>query len=113
MQKGKLITVSSRLPYRITVTKSKIQTTPSIGGLPTALRSYFDIARDEFESLHWIGVSDVSRKHYEKTGSGEVIEAGNVLMHQIFLPNKMKDGFYDGFCNSILWPLFLYFPSFV
>lgn len=23
----------------------------------------------------------------------------------------MRDNFYDGFCNSVLWPLFLYFPS--
>lgn len=34
-------------------------------------------------------------------------------MHPVPLSPKIKDKFYDGFCNSVLWPLFLYFPSFV
>src|SRR5690349_10131460 len=34
-------------------------------------------------------------------------------MHPVPLSPKMKDNFYDGFCNSVLWPLFLYFPSIV
>ena len=31
----------------------------------------------------------------------------------MFHTSNMQDKFLDGFCNSILWPLFLYFPSFV
>ncbi|MBS1543559.1 MAG: trehalose-6-phosphate synthase [Bacteroidetes bacterium] len=110
---GKLITISSRLPYRVAVSGSGIQATPSVGGLATALRSYFERSSNEFDSLHWIGIADLSKKQFEKTDSNPVIEVDQLMMHQVFLDPSVKQGFNDGFCNSILWPLFLYFPSFV
>ncbi|PKP57628.1 MAG: bifunctional alpha,alpha-trehalose-phosphate synthase (UDP-forming)/trehalose-phosphatase, partial [Candidatus Altiarchaeales archaeon HGW-Altiarchaeales-2] len=33
--------------------------------------------------------------------------------HPVFLPEKSMENFYNGFCNSTLWPLFHYFPSYV
>ncbi len=41
------------------------------------------------------------------------INREGIVMHPAFLTSDMKDKFYDGFCNSVLWPLFLYFPSYV
>lgn len=113
---GKLITVSNRLPYRLSVLRSKLVTTLSVGGLATALCSYFEnknIVESEFESLHWIGVSDISKKSFDNVSSEEVVVKDNITMHPVFFNEKMQDKFYDGFCNSVLWPLFLYFPSFV
>lgn len=114
--RGKLITVSNRLPYRLSVLRLKLITTFSVGGLATALCSYFEntnVVRNEFDSLHWIGVSDISKKSFERVCTGDLIEKDNIIMHPIFLPSQVQDKFYDGFCNSVLWPLFLYFPSFV
>ena len=114
--KGKLITVSNRLPYRLSVLRSKLVTTLSVGGLATALCSYFEnknIVQSEFESLHWIGVSDISKKSFDNVSSEEVVVKDNITMHPVFFNEKMQDKFYNGFCNSVLWPLFLYFPSFV
>jgi trehalose 6-phosphate synthase/phosphatase len=113
MSSGKLITISYRLPFRFSVVRSKLATSPSVGGLATALRSYFDKgAKSEFDSIHWIGVSDLSKRALEKITSDKTVERDGITMHPVFLPEPMKEKFYDGFCNSVLWPLFLYFPSF-
>ncbi|MBI1767056.1 MAG: trehalose-6-phosphate synthase [Bacteroidetes bacterium] len=113
MSAGKLITVSFRLPFRFSVVRSRLVTSPSVGGLATALRSYFDNgAKNEFSSIHWIGVCDLSRKVFEKICGDENIKKDGITMHPVFQSRQMKEKFYDGFCNSVLWPLFLYFPSF-
>jgi trehalose 6-phosphate synthase/phosphatase len=113
---GKLITISFRLPYRFTVSKDRLRTSPSAGGLATALTSYFHGQRGtqpNFDSLHWVGVSDLSKKASEKIANANMVEKDGIIMHPVPLASKTRDHFYDGFCNSILWPLFLYFPSFV
>jgi len=115
MNKGKLITVSFRLPYRLGVAQSKLSVSPSVGGLATALRSYFDGGlTDKFSAFHWVGVSDVSKKVFDRASEEVPIREGNIFMHPVFMSGKdTKEKFYDGFCNSTIWPLFLYFPSFV
>lgn len=96
------------------MTKSRLSVTPSVGGLATALRSYFELAsHGEFDSLHWVGISDISRTVFERASTLHLVEKDNVVMHPVFLPTQAKERFYDGFCNSIIWPLFQYFPSFV
>lgn len=115
MESTKLITISYRLPERFSVMRSKLVLTPSAGGLATALSSYFaasDKKLNKFESLHWIGASDISKKSFDKVSDSETIEKNGVAMHPIFLPDKLKENFHEGFCNSVVWPLFLYFPSF-
>ncbi|HWA32555.1 MAG TPA: trehalose-6-phosphate synthase [Cyclobacteriaceae bacterium] len=116
MHKGKLITVSYRLPYRFSIVRSKMTSSPGIGGLSTALGSYFenrDGGKNLFDSLHWVGVADLSRKTFLKYSDKEELTKDNITMHPIFLSQQVKEKYYNGFCNSVLWPLFLYFPSFV
>ena len=113
---GKLINISNRLPYRLSVSDSKIVTKQSVGGLATALCSYFENmkgAQSEFDGLHWIGVADISKRTFERVSREEALERDNLIMHPIFLPLETQSRFYDGFCNSVLWPLFHYSPSFV
>lgn len=113
---GKLITVSYRLPYRFSVAQSRIGVSASPGGLATALLSCFDnkdMREGPFEGLHWIGISNVSKKVFEKAGGQMPFVKDSITMHPLFQSPAMKEKFHDGFCNSILWPLFLYFPSFV
>lgn len=118
MTSGNLITVSYRLPYSFTAPRKKLQATPSAGGLATALTSYFSLKENagrnsNFKSLHWLGVSDLSQATFLKVSDQEVIQKDGIHLHSLFLREGMKDKFYNGFCNSTLWPLFLYFPSFV
>src|SRR5690349_14804783 len=113
---GKLITISFRLPFRLSIINDRIRTTSIAGGLATALTSYFGskgVSRLHFDSLHWVGISDFSRKSSERIADCSVVEKDGVTMHPVPLSPKMKDNFYDGLCNSVLWPLFLYFPSIV
>lgn len=114
MNNGRLITVSFRLPYRFVVSQSRLSISPSVGGLATTLRSYFEGVSTDYSELHWIGMSDISRKTFDRVTAEIPIKEGNILMHPFFLPEqRTKERFYDGFCNSVIWPLFLYFPSFV
>lgn len=115
MHSNKLITISYRLPARFSVVRSKLMLTPSAGGLATALSSYFDnpnTNNHQFDSLHWIGVSDISQKSFTESSSSETVEKNGLIMHPVFLSNKLTESFHNGFCNSVIWPLFLYFPSF-
>jgi trehalose 6-phosphate synthase/phosphatase len=115
MHKGKLITVSYRLPYHFSVVRSKLTSSPSVGGLATALGSYFknkNGAANQFDSLHWIGVMDLSKKTFSKF-STDSLQRDDITLHPVFLSSVVKEKYYNGFCNSVLWPLFLYFPSFV
>jgi trehalose 6-phosphate synthase/phosphatase len=115
---GKLIIVSYRLPYRFHVSGGKIKISPSSGGLSTALHSYFQSKKTEdrvFDSFHWVGVSDLRRRKFEKASSGDsnTIEDSELTLHPVFIDGDTGDRFYNGFCNAVLWPLFHYFPSYV
>ncbi|HTJ48876.1 MAG TPA: trehalose-6-phosphate synthase [Cyclobacteriaceae bacterium] len=113
---GKLIIVSYRLPYRFTVTEGKLKVIPSTGGLATALHSYFEKEKaneGNFESFHWVGVSDISKRTFERVSSNNFLQDNNFTLHPTFIEGRDSDLFYNGFCNSVLWPLFHYFPSYV
>jgi trehalose 6-phosphate synthase/phosphatase len=60
--------------------------------------------------LKWLGVADFSLGEWEK---GEKQYEGEFKLHPVFLNEKVNKLFYEGFSNSVLWPLFHYFPSFV
>lgn len=88
MESKKLITVSYRLPERFSAMRSKLVFTPSAGGLATALSSYFENTekkQNEFTSLHWIGISDISKKSFDKISDSETIENHGTCMHPVFL----------------------------
>jgi trehalose 6-phosphate synthase/phosphatase len=114
--RGKLIVVSYRLPFRFSVSNGKLKTTFSSGGLATALHSFFEREKVEvaqFTSFHWAGVSDISKSKFEKVSDHSVITDHDLTLHPVFIEGRDNDLFYNGFCNSVLWPLFHYFPSYV
>jgi trehalose 6-phosphate synthase/phosphatase len=116
MLSRKLITVSYRLPYRFTASSSQISVSASPGGLATALLSFFENhakEKGQFDELHWMGVSNISKKVFDKASGVRPLVKNGITMHPVFHTPTMREKFHDGFCNSILWPLFLYFPSFV
>jgi trehalose 6-phosphate synthase/phosphatase len=113
---GKLIVVSYRLPYRFSVSGGKLKVLPSSGGLATALHSFFEkekLQEEEFDSFHWVGVSDISKRTFEKVSPTPFVKDNDLTLHPIFIEGRDSDLFYNGYCNSVLWPLFHYFPSYV
>ncbi|GHN02582.1 hypothetical protein WSM22_40710 [Cytophagales bacterium WSM2-2] len=116
MVSKKLIIVSYRLPHRLSVVNGKLAATPSSGGLATALNSFLQSenkSEQEFESFHWVGVADISKKKFDRASSTQQLIKNDLVLHPIFLDGRYNDLFYNGFCNAVLWPLFHYFPSYV
>jgi trehalose 6-phosphate synthase/phosphatase len=99
----RLLIVSNRLPFRAYVEGEEVVLTPSTGGVASGLR----VLHDETDSL-WIGwpgdLSCMPRRH-------RTIVRTHMRNHHI-VPVSLTRGesqeYYDGFCNSILWPLLHY-----
>lgn len=104
-----LYIISNRLPIKIVKDKSdNFQFIKSEGGLATGLES-LDITDNE---KHWIGwpgieITDSRMKHKLKK------QLNDLNYHPIFLSQKQIVQYYEGYSNSILWPLFHYFYSFI
>ncbi|MFA6872094.1 MAG: bifunctional alpha,alpha-trehalose-phosphate synthase (UDP-forming)/trehalose-phosphatase [Bacteroidaceae bacterium] len=104
----KLYIISNRLPVKIARDASgNLLFLESEGGLVTGLNSlHTEVER------HWIGWPGmhVSSKKERSIVTDKLHEKN---FHPVFLSNNQIDTFYKGYCNSILWPLFHYFFSFM
>ncbi len=111
----RLIVISNRLPFSIQsgADAGAYDFVPSSGGLVSALSSYIErrSAEDpDFECV-WVGWPG---------GTVEAADQANVRARMmaeqraqpVFLTEPEMEAFYHGFCNSTLWPLFHYFPSY-
>ena len=99
----KIINVANRLPVTIQNTDIK----PSGGGLAAALKG----ARRDRETM-WVGwpgaeISKTERSSVEKKLRDEL---GCIA---VFLDKEDRDGYYDGFSNSSLWPLLHYMSDYM
>ena len=85
----------------------------SDGGLVSALKSYFDRNSNDkgFSNTLWIGSADFSETDWQNFKKSNPSLPYHV--EPIFIEKKLYNKYYNGFCNSTLWPLFHYFPSFV
>ena len=109
----RLIIVSNRLPFTVSMREGSPHFDTSSGGLTTGLSSYLErVAGDpakrfEYLWLGWPG-TNVEPAHVAQ------VQAHAARLHAapVFLPQESADQFYHGFCNKTLWPLFHYFPSF-
>lgn len=86
----------------------RLQYNKSIGGLATGLKSYHEqsdgiwvgwpgIADDELTAEHQKSITRTLRKDYQ--------------CMPVFLSNEELDGYYHGFSNNTIWPLFHYFQG--
>ncbi|OBA20209.1 alpha,alpha-trehalose-phosphate synthase [Metschnikowia bicuspidata var. bicuspidata NRRL YB-4993] len=106
MPDGKVLVVSNRLPVTITCTgDGAYQYAMSSGGLVTALQGLKKST--QFQWLGWPGLEIPAEKQDQVNAE---------LMAQfkctaIYLSDTVADLHYNGFLNSILWPLFHYRPG--
>jgi trehalose 6-phosphate synthase/phosphatase len=112
---SRLIVISNRLPFSIKpgTASGKYETTPSAGGLVSALSSYIErrTAEDaEFECV-WVGWPGSTVPPADEEAVRTLCKRDHGA-HPVFLTDTAMDAFYHGFCNSTLWPLFHYFPSY-
>ncbi len=107
----RLVIVSNRLPFTVTVRNGKPHFEHSSGGLTTGLWSYLEKARDEsgqpLEFL-WVGWPGTAAPD---NSEAIVRHAADYHAAPVFLEEETAEAFYHGFCNKTLWPLFHYFPT--
>lgn len=105
---GKTIIISNRLPLQINITEKDIEVTPSVGGLATGLKSF----HKEGDSI-WIGWTGMPEEEIPDYLKGKVMEEAqkqNCL--PVDLTAEEIEGFYYGFSNRTIWPLFHYFMEY-
>ena len=110
----RLFIVSNRLPINVQETNKKIEVSSSNGGLVTALSSYLfdDANRDkpEFDEVCWAGAPGCTSATWTKADQQITNEHYKYL--PVFIGKRCYEAYYSGQSNSVIWPLFHYFPSF-
>jgi len=99
---GRLVIVSNRLPVNLIwdeVGRWKAQ--PSLGGLVTALAP---ILRDR--GGLWVGWPGISEDVDLGEATARVGEGIGYELKSVMLTEEETDGYYLGFSNEIIWPLF-------
>jgi trehalose 6-phosphate synthase/phosphatase len=108
----RLVIISNRLPFTVSVKDGKPRFKQSSGGLTTGLWSYLERQtkdpgkHPDFLWLGWPGTSIAPEHEAAVLKHGEQFRA-----RPVFLPEESVDRFYHGFCNKTIWPLFHYFPT--
>ena len=110
----RLVIVSNRLPFSLSIENGVVEYQASAGGLVTGLAS-FQESRDHASALPsehlWVGWPGSS---VETSLQEKVIQESFERFHAfpIFLTAEQMEQFYLGFCNATIWPLFHYFTSY-
>ena len=111
----RLVVVSNRLPFTVSLREGTPHFADSPGGLTSGLGSYLHRASTrptqplEFLWVGWPGMSVAPRDQPAVRDYGQKTFNAS----PVFLPEESMEGFYQGFCNRTLWPLFHYFPSLI
>lgn len=106
MRKKRTIIVSNRLPIRIERKEGELQVIPSEGGLATGLGSIYKEGGNIW--IGWPGF--IPETEMEKEIITEKLKELNLI--PIFLTECELEGYYEGFSNEVLWPIFHYHPSY-
>lgn len=97
-----LVIVSNRLPVSVKKTGDKIEIFPSVGGLATGLSSYTKNAENKW--IGWPGIPSNDLSEDEKRNISDQLLPHNC--YPVFLSQEQINDFYNGYSNSILWPMF-------
>lgn len=106
----RLFIISNRLPLTVEKNQGVYTIRQSSGGLISAISAYLNKdGKDTFTEKIWAGVPGCTQIAWDAAVAAEQADY-NYL--PVFVNNKKYDAYYNGFSNSLLWPLFHYFPSF-
>ena len=110
----RLVIVSNRLPFNLSIDGDRVAFQPSAGGLVTGLASFQESRQNDsaLPSEHlWVGWpgSSVDESLRERVIQDALVQFQS---YPIFLTEEQMEQFYLGFCNATIWPLFHYFTSY-
>ena len=100
---SRTLIVANRLPVTVRVREESPHLVPSPGGLATALRTVH--LRSDSLWIGWPG--DVSRLTPAQVRQLEPLFTRERI-HAVSMSTDEERGYYDGFSNGVLWPLFHY-----
>lgn len=104
----RLFIVSSRLPITIDDEQGVQQAS---GGLVTAVNSYLKKrSSNEYDEVLWAGVPGCTLSSW--VASIKNVGETSYTYLPVFVTEAEYNGYYNGHSNSVLWPLFHYFPSY-
>ncbi|MDO6431434.1 bifunctional alpha,alpha-trehalose-phosphate synthase (UDP-forming)/trehalose-phosphatase [Flavitalea sp. BT771] len=109
---GRLIIISNRLPFSLDREGDKLTLRQSSGGLVSAIKSYFESNsnKDQLTEKLWMGVADFPQEDWDQAVASHVADQDFSVI-PLYVDNTLYDNYYNGFSNSVLWPLFHYFSS--
>jgi trehalose 6-phosphate synthase/phosphatase len=103
----RLIVVSNRLPLTLQKTKKGWKTTRSSGGLASAMDPL--LRKDGGDWVGWDGTAKEEDSQARRAILAEWAETDRCFA--VDLPRDVATGFYEGYANQALWPVFHDFPS--
>ncbi|NJB37976.1 bifunctional alpha,alpha-trehalose-phosphate synthase (UDP-forming)/trehalose-phosphatase [Croceivirga sp. JEA036] len=102
---SRTIIISNRLPVQLKIDNGELSAQPSVGGLATGLKS----VHREGNGL-WIGWSGLTQEDTPKAMESKIDQAlAELNCARVDLNAEDIEGFYYGFSNRTIWPLFHYF----
>ncbi len=105
MNPGALIVVSNRLPVTLK-SGHELQPDASNGGLVSALTPILDR-----RCGHWVGCPGTAYDPDVERVLKRWSSSRNYAFQPVFLTDDERAGYYQGFSNEIIWPLFHGLPS--
>ncbi|AGO12878.1 AaceriADL378Wp [[Ashbya] aceris (nom. inval.)] len=103
---GNVVVVSNRLPVTIKKNEAgEYEYSMSSGGLVTALQGLKKSTKFQWYGWPGLEIPEADREQVQR----DLLEKFNAI--PIFLSDELADLHYNGFSNSILWPLFHYHPG--
>lgn len=102
---SKTIIVSNRLPVRIQKRGGKLVSAPSEGGLATGLGAVYAQGNNI-----WIGWPGLVVRKEDEAQINALLTPDNLI--PVYLNNAEIKGYYEGFSNEVLWPVFHYISSY-
>lgn len=99
---SQVIIVSNRLPVSVKKEDGELVFSLSVGGLATGLSSYANNKHNIW--IGWPGIpsDDLTERERDRI----VAELAKHNCSPVFLTKKQIDDFYNGYSNTVLWPLF-------
>jgi trehalose 6-phosphate synthase/phosphatase len=98
---AQVIIVSNRLPVSVKKENGQLAFYPSVGGLATGLSSYV-----KNKNNVWIGWPGLASDELTEADMHTITtELAKHNCAPVFLTQRQLDDFYNGFSNSVLWPL--------
>ncbi|MFN8416354.1 MAG: bifunctional alpha,alpha-trehalose-phosphate synthase (UDP-forming)/trehalose-phosphatase [Cytophagaceae bacterium] len=106
MNTKRLIVVSYRLPFKVITQEDGSKTLQqSSGGLVSAILSLAESEEQNYH-IHWFGYGDQDLIDL----SEQELSTEQFTIHPIYIEEELNNRYYEGFCNSTIWPISHYYP---